>query len=199
MEEDSFDWLPRLRVLNTCGFSLIEVLVVAFIMTVIFAALFMTLTVGELSNTVSLAKLEAQAEIRKDLSWMIKDLRQTDRQRMKGIDPADGNRKYFGDLGAGAFTDPQFDICVNYDGDKIEWSTDPLTYPIRYTFDQVNQQLIRSDTRTGKTWTFNNISEVIFTKIDNFRLRVSITGRITARGAIRPTFTLEEEVKLRNG
>jgi len=28
---------------------------------------------------------------------------------------------------------------------------------------------------------------------------VSITGQTTARGTIKPTFTLEEEVKLRNG
>ena len=199
-DQDSFNWLPRLRVLNTCGYTLAEVLVAAFIMTIIFAALFMTLTVGELSNTVSLAKLEAQAEIRKDLSWMIKDLRQTDRMRLTGIDPSSGTRKDLGSLGNNrAFTDPRFDICVDYDGEFIKWSTDPLTYPIRYTFNQVNQQLIRSDTRTGVNWTFSNISEVIFTKIDNFKLRVSITGRTTARGTIRPTFTLEQEVKLRNG
>jgi len=204
-DQDSFNWLPRLRVLNTCGYTLAEVLVAAFIMTIIFAALFMTLTVGELSNTVSLAKLEAQAEIRKDLGWIIKDLRQTDRMRLTGIDPIDGVRKELVNLPeltplqSGAFTDPQFDICVGYDGAIILWSTNPLTYPIRYTFYQVNQQLIRSDTRTGVNWTFNNISQVTFTKIDNFNLRVSITGQTTARGTIKPTFTLEEEVKLRNG
>ena len=195
-DRDSFDWLPGLRRLNTCGFSLIEVLVVAFIMTVIFAALFMTLTVGELSNTVSLAKLEAQAEIRKDLSWMIKDLRQTNGTKLTGIDPSSGLRKDFVVLGDDSvFSDPEFYICVGYNGSDIIWSP----YQIKYEFNQTNQQLIRSDTSTGVNWTFSNISQVIFTKIDNLRLRVSITGQTTARGAIRPTFTLEQEVKLRNG
>jgi len=125
--------------------------------------------------------------------------------RLTGINPIDGVRKDLDTLPSksptesGEFTDPQFDICIGYDGIDVQWSTNPLTYPIRYTFDQANQRIIRSDTRTGRTWNFNNISAVRFTKIDNFRLRVVLSGRITARGTIAPTFTLEEEVKLRNG
>jgi len=193
---------------NISGFSLVEILVTGFILTIIFAALSQTLMVGDLSNAVSSAKLEAQAEIMKDMGWIVNDLRQTDRQRLTGLD-ALLQRKSLDSLKSldpptsedGVFSDPVFNICTGYDMNPVtlvmetQWSLNPISY----TFNPALRQITRTDTGTGQTWVFNNISNIEFVKIDNFILHITITGQVTARGAIAPTFTLEQEVKLRNG
>ena len=175
------------------SFTLVESLVAAFILIVIITALFLVLNIGDLSNTVSGAKLELQQEVRRAMDWMVKDLRQTDRMRLLCIDSNGNPNQQFNSLAdKEVFTDPVFPISTGYDGTSIIWSSNQ----IGYSFDAVNKKIIRSN--TTQTWEFNNIFNLEFRKISLNLLHITISGETTARGNIRPTFNLEEEVKLRN-
>lgn len=186
------------------GITLVEVLVAAFILLIIMSALFVVLNVGELSNTIVGAKLEVQQEVRRAMDWMIRDLRNTDRMRLQvTVTDQFGNpaQKQFGDptIAIGdPFTDPLFSICIGYgvvSGNLGNlWSSNQ----IGYTYDAANQRIVRSDSDTGNTWQFNHINSLTFTKTGLNSLLVAIIGQRTAIGTIAPTFTLREEVKLRN-
>lgn len=181
------------------GITLVEVLVAAFILLIIMSALFVVLNVGELSNTIVGAKLEVQQEVRRAMDWMVKDLRQTDRKLLLVTDQF-GNPvpKQFNDPAIAIgdpFTDPLFSICIGYgvvSGNL--WSSNQ----IGYTYDAANQRIVRSDSGTGNTWQFNHINSLTFTKTGLNSLLIEIVGQRTAIGTIAPTFTLQEEVKLRN-
>jgi prepilin-type N-terminal cleavage/methylation domain-containing protein len=179
------------------GITLVEVLVAAFILAIIMSALFLVLNVGEFSNTIAGAKLEVQQEVRRTMDWMVKDLRQTDRMRLLvrdvSGDPLTQNQ--FNSFGNDVIiTYPLFNICIGYSVSGNLWSSNQ----IGYTYDAVNQRIVRSDSGTGNTWQFNHINSLTFTKTGLNSLLIEIVGQRTAIGTIAPTFTLQEEVKLRN-
>lgn len=161
------------------------------------SALFVVLNVGNLSNTIVGAKLEAQQEVRRAMEWMIMDLRNTDRMRLQVIDPdVDPVNRIQFNVSTGTITDPLFNICIGYAVSGNLWSSNQ----IGYTYDAVNRRIVRSDSGTGNTWQFNHINSLTFTKTKTGlnSLLIEIMGQKTAIGTITPTFTLQEEVKLRN-
>lgn len=179
------------------GITLVEVLVAGFILSIIMSALLLVLNVGNLSNTIVGAKLEVQQEVRRAMEWMVRDLRQTDRMRLLVRDVSGGplTQNQFNSFGNGVIvTNPLFNICIGYSVSGNLWSSNQ----IGYTYDAVNQRIVRSDSGTGNTWQFNHISSLTFTKIGLNSLLVEIIGQRTATGTIAPTSTLQEEVKLRN-
>ena len=163
-------------------------------------ALFVVLNVGNLSNTIGGAKLEVQQEVRRAMDWIIMDLRNTDRMRLlvrdDTGDPLTENQ--FNRFSNGVIvTNPLFNICIGYSVSGNLWSS----YQLQYSFDVSNQNIIRTripDLGTNTFWTFNHITNLTFTKIGLNSLLVEIVGQKTAIGTIAPTFTLQEEVKLRN-
>lgn len=170
----------------------------AFILLIVIAALVVTLNIGDLSHKVGEAKLDAQQNVRRAMEWMIRDLRQTNRMQLEVTDQL-GERKQFNLLSNGdIFTEPLFNLCQDYILLLGEWKVDWGNYQIGYSFDATNQRIIRTRSDTNQAWYFNYIDALTFEKIDLNLLRVTITGKKTARGQIEPTFTLEEEVKLRN-
>ena len=185
--------LPAPRNKNM-GFTLVETIVAGFIFTIIFAALFSVLNIGDFSNTVGGIKLEVQQEVRMPLDWMVKDLRQTSRNK---IVLEEYENKTFTDLADNlTFTRARFNLCTGYNtaNSTISWATNQTGYD----FDAINQTIIRTDFGSGYSQQFNNIANLTFTKIGINSLRVNITGQKVARGNITSTVTLEEEVKLRN-
>lgn len=181
------------------GITLVEVLVVAFILLIIMSALFLVLNVGNLSNTIGGAKLEAQQQVRMAMDWMVKDLRQTDRMRLlvrdESGDPlTQAQFNTFSIPPPQIVTYPLFNICTGYSISGNLWSSNQ----IGYTYDAVNQRIVRSDSGTGNIWQFNHITSLTFTKTGLNSLLIEIVGQRTAIGTIAPTFTLQEEVKLRN-
>lgn len=185
---------PRVLPAKREGFSLIETLVISFILVVVIAALSLVLNIGNFSNTISGAKLELQQDVRRASDWIINDLRQTSRMQLTVLDQL-GSRIPFVDLGDNeVFTDPIFPICAGFDGSNILWSSNQ----IGYTFDNLNQKITRTDSAQPNTWEFYNISNLEFRKIGLNLLRITISGEKIARGTIRPTLSLQEEVKLRN-
>lgn len=125
---------------------------------------------------------------------MIKDLRQTNRM-MLWVTDSGGTQRQFNNLVDGeTFTNPIFNLSKGYTGSDINWTS----YQIEYTFDEANNRIIRTDHGTNQDRQFNYIANLTFMKSALNLLRVNIMGEKTVRGNIRPTFTLEEEVRLRN-
>lgn len=154
----------------------------------------MVLNIGNFSNSISTAKLEVQQNVRRAIDWMLKDLRQSSRTRLT-VTPQVGSPVSFAGLPMDAiFTDPQFQACQGHDGANVIWSS----YQIGYSFDAATQKITRTNLATSQKWEFSNISNLEFRKIGINLLRVTVSGEKTARGNIKPTFTLQTEVRLRN-
>ncbi len=176
------------------GFSLVEILVVTFILVIVITALLITLNTGDLTNKIGSARLEVQQEVRRAMDWMVRDLRQTNRVKLEVLDQL-GTRKQFNLLANGeTFSEPLFNICTDYIDLSVQWSANQ----IGYAFDNINKTITRTDYGTTQVWQFNNIDSLTFKKISLNLLRITVSGKKTARGSIEPTFALEEEVKLRN-
>ena len=188
--------LDYLRVLpnKMNGFTLVETLFTAILILLIISAFFSVLHIGELSNTISGAKVELQQEVRRAMDTIVKDLRQTSRQILS-VELANTSRVLFSDLDTNVtFSNPLFFTCLGYNGSAINWSSNE----IGYAFNASNNMIIRTDNSTSQTWRFNNITNLELRKLDVNLLEVNITGEKVARGNLRPTFNLQSEVRLRN-
>lgn len=165
------------------GFTLIELLVTAFILSIITAALFMVLRVGDFSNSISSAKLSLQQEARNVIGWIVKDVRQTSGYQIYNNQPSADHIK--------------FKLCQGHDGNNLLWSSNY----IEYTYEPVSKILTRIDYNTGQSWQFYNIIASPFNidHLANNLLIVTISVQQTAIGLISPTFSLSAEIKIRNG
>ena len=189
------DLQPRKH--KNTGFTLVEVIASAFILMIIFAALFSTLNIGVFSDTVGGAKLEAEQEARMALDWMTKDLRQTSRNKLTVTDTDGNNTTFAGLMGNNTvFAQPRFYLCTGYNtaNSTINWTANETTYD----FDVVNKTLIRIDSGTGQVLQFNGISNLTFTKTDLNSININITAQKVARGNATGVVNLIGEIKLRN-
>lgn len=188
---------PRTPRNKNTGFTLIEILVAGFILMIILGALFSALNIGDLSNTIGGAKLDVQQEVMIAMDWMVKDLRQTSRNKLVVTD-IDGNNTSFSGLGGNntVFTQPRFYLCTGYNPatSTINWSTNMTGYD----FDAVNQTIIRTDLVSGHQLQFNRITNLTFMKVDRDSLSINITAQKVARGNAATTANLLTEVNLRN-
>ena len=187
--------LPR----NNRGFTIVEVLSVAFILIVVFAALFITLTTGEFSNAVSSAKADLQANVRTAVNSIVKDVRQTSIIQINNSDnnPSGTHIKFKKVIGINNTTGG-YDFSGNY---------------IDYNYDQNLSTLTRSEIDASssirKIQVFNDITQAPFyTAVEvpltsagvgsGGKLIVVISGRGHVRGGLDLTFSLTEELKIRN-
>lgn len=187
------------------GFSLVELAVAAFILSIILGALFMALSTGDLSFTVNAAKLEIQSRIRIVMDWIIKDVRQAISWNIASDPNAPSTQHLKFNLWSWNTTTNTWDLSDDY---------------IEYEYDAFSQKLIRRfyDSATAQTMTveFNNITEAPFyttyigpgdpgnvleaDQLRNFRvLIVVLKGQKIVRNSIYAPFNLMSEVKIRNG
>lgn len=184
------------------AFTLVEVLIVAFISVVLFGALFMVLNMGDLQSRIGGTRIEVQGEVRRAMDWMSRDLRQTSRGQMSVLNASAAS---FAGLGTPeVFETPDFPICTGFNpgAGGIQWST----YTISYDFDPTNQTITRtfSDPISGDvlTYRFNHINSLTFTKIEEDSLEIDISGQKVAKrgisGNMTQMYNLTEQIKLRN-
>ena len=184
------------RLIKNKAFTLVEVLVVTFISLILFSAIFMVLNMGEFQNRIGSTRIDVQQEVRRALDWMIKDLRQTNRNI---INVTNASALTFVGLGTPeVFELPDFAICQGFAAGTIVWSP----YTINYDLDAPNQTVIRTRSDTGQELKFNHINNLIFTKIGTSTLQIDISGQKVAKsssaGNITQVFNLTEEIRLRN-
>lgn len=185
--------LPR----SNRGFTIVEVLSTAFILIVVFAALFSVLNVGEFSNTVSSAKADLQAKVRTAMDSILKDVRQTSIIQINSNDPSPTHIKFKKVTGIDNTTG-SYSLSDNY---------------IEYTYDADLLSLVRNEVNAGgtvlKSQTFNDITEAPFYSstgvplvaggiLSSKKLVLVVAGKNNIRGGLNLSFSLTEEVKVRN-
>lgn len=180
------------------GFSLVEILIVALLLTIIVFALLTTLNTGEVSNSVSTAKADLQAKVRQAMDWIIKDVRQTNLIQINTNNPLGNHIKFkqvTGIDGAGNYA-----LSANY---------------IEYTYNSASQQLTRNEVDDfgvpvpGSSRVFSNITQSPFYSeagvalapgaiLVSKKLIVVISGENQVNINLTLNFSLTEEVKIRN-
>lgn len=185
------------------AFTLVEVLVSAFIFTVIVAALFMVLNIGNFFNSLSSNKADLQADVRRVLDVIARDVRQT----------------ISWEIAAAANTPSDTHIKFRQ-VDRWDTTTDALALDsdyIEYDYDSALSKLTRRNIDSGgsvtQTREFYNIVQAPFYTLDatgaivplnqtdlltSRKLVVSISGQKQAGGVPTITFALTQEVKIRN-
>lgn len=180
------------------GFTLVEMLIVVFILSIIMTGLFLTFNIGQFSFPITSAKLELQSEARNIMNWITKDLHQAITGNI-----ADNN------------------ATTNYIKINLwEWNyttnlrdTHNNAY-IEYFYNGTSRKLTRQYTDASggvSTLEFSNITESPFCTnlttgiLDrnylrtNNKLNVIVSVEKIIRGTLSVPFILISEVTIRNG
>lgn len=184
------------------GFTLVETLFITLILGVIIGVFFYAVNAVQFSFTLSSARGSLQSEVRRTIGWIIKDTRQAVSWDIANNSPTPSYIKFRQVTG---------------------WDTVNNTfllsdYCIEYTYSAVNKTITRrtSDLSNNPigTWTLNNITAVPFSTINSLgeivplndsdlltskRLVITISGEGQVLGLQNTTYSLTEEVQIRNG
>ena len=186
------------------GFTLVEVLVVAFILSVITGGFFYAMNAGRLSFNLSLARGNLQSEVRRNIDWIIKDVRQTASSELAKADnnPSPNHIKFKQVMGWDPTSNPP----------SFLWGD----YYIEYTYDAANSTIVRTTNdpkHPNGPWTFYNITtSPFFTRNSSGdivalndrdlgtskQLIIKIFGQAQVWGGHNTTYSLTEEVQIRN-
>ncbi|MBI5144596.1 MAG: prepilin-type N-terminal cleavage/methylation domain-containing protein [Candidatus Omnitrophica bacterium] len=192
---------PRASQNRKCGFTLVEVLLVSLILTLILAALFITLTTGESVSAISSAKIDLQAQLRQVINWITQDIRRATVGEIANNSPSSNHVKFRQVQGVDTTTG-YYILSDNY---------------IEYNYDNNLQKITRSLVNPAgeilQSWQFNNIAQPPFytrdasggivslnqSDLSNSRkIIVTITCLKTVKGSLNLTSNLSQEVKIRN-
>ncbi|MCX5701913.1 MAG: prepilin-type N-terminal cleavage/methylation domain-containing protein [Candidatus Omnitrophica bacterium] len=187
---------------NKKSLTLIEIMVVVFIMGIIFMALFLSLTTAEFSSSVSSAKTDLQAKLRLVMDLIIRDVRQTSssegRIDFSNPPPSESYIKFVKVTGVDNVTPQIYTLTSDY---------------IEYNYTAALNQLSRNEVNDSgsiiKSWNFTNLTQVSFYTApgvplaqgeiaESRKLLVNITGQTQVRNSLVINQTLSEEVKIRN-
>lgn len=184
------------------GFTLMETLFVTLALGIIVGAFFYAENSVQLSFTLSSARGNLQSEVRRAIGWIVKDTRQAVSWDIANNNPTPGYIKFRQVTG---------------------WDTANNTfllsnYYIEYTYNSINNTIIRrtsdlSDNTLG-LWTLNNVAALPFFTIDSLgnvvplnnsdlltskQLVITISGQSQVQSMQDTTYSLTEEVQIRNG
>lgn len=197
---------PYLRaLLNNKGLTVVEILIVCFILVVLLAGLLFTLITGQNSFAVTQAKLELQSELRMVIDWIARDLRETIPFDVSGAN------------------DPSYIPTTGYLRFHLwEWQSGGWVISddfIEYIYDANQETLTRRHTENGvvtSTHVFSNIIEPPFYTQSQYtgdsvnelnpdtlhstgRLIIVISGERNVRGTLNIPLRLISEIRIRNG
>lgn len=174
---------PRVSRSERQAFTLVETLIVAGILGIIFSAVFSVFNLSNLSHSIVSTKLSLQAEARNVMEWIAKDARQTSAYQISNNNASSSYIK--------------FKTCTGHDGTTLLWSSDF----IEYNYNSSSQSLTRTDYGTGNTWNFYDIITAPFdvSQLANNILGVTIDVQKDAIGTVAPRINLTMEIKIRNG
>lgn len=183
------------------GFTLIEVLLVGFILSIVLTALILTLTIGDFSHSVDSAKIDLQANVRKTIEWIIKDVRQTTSGEVANNAPSTDHIK-FRKVESVNTTTGYYILTSNY----TEYNYDSNS-------DTISRNLISSDGTILQSWNFSDIKQSPFHTVDSDglvvplnqndlltsrKMIVKIISQKNVRASLPLNVRLSSEVKLRN-
>ncbi|MFH0762369.1 MAG: prepilin-type N-terminal cleavage/methylation domain-containing protein [Candidatus Omnitrophota bacterium] len=195
---------PRASLNRSCGFALIEILVAAFLLSVILAALLLTLNIGHLTGSVGLVKLDLQANVRQAVDLISRDVRQT-----FGYEIADEEN-------TPSPTHIKFRQVQGWDTvlDLPVFSSNYVDYNYDVSLGRITRTIVDGSGEVLETRQFNNIAVAPFYAVDfatgeilplsanvlltSSRLVALITGQARTRGSQVLNFSLTQEIKIRN-
>ncbi len=198
------------------GVTIFEALLVILISASLIAALLYSFTTGEFLNTQSSAQSDLQAEARRAMDWITKDVREAVIWDIAATtnSPSATHIKFRPVQGWD-------DTAKTYSLKKAESGIDYYYY-IEYNYVLATKIITRTETKVRvsdlaivatSSWSLNNIIAAPFytpnssggldslTSADLLsrgKLVVKIVGQKQVRGATNVNFTLTEEVKIRN-
>ncbi len=190
---------------RTKGFTLVEILIVALTLGVLMAGLFYALIAGESSWSFNAAKIEVQSEVMRAVDWIAKDVRQTVSWNIgsSSNNPSSTHIKFKKVIGYNTAEGGSVALSNNF---------------IEYNYDPDLKTITRTDSSNPLTWTFRNIIQAPFYTNNNGsiividpsspgqdspifqtgNLVIILTGQKPVKSGLNATYTLTEEVKIRN-
>jgi len=169
------------------GFTMVEVLVVAFLFGIILAATMVVLSTGRLSWNAGSSETDIQQECRKGMNAMVKELRQAGALTIPNVPPDNNN-----------YTTITFQVPTAVSVTGATWSA-----AINYSLGGLNnQQLIRTQSGAS-TVLANNITTLTFRRsgVATDTVNISIAGsknRFPGFTAAQSTAALVSRVQVRN-
>lgn len=169
------------------GFTLLEIIIVLFLFSIIFAGIFSVLATGRNSWNAGESQIGVQQACRNGLDSMVKELRQASASTIADV-PANG----------ASYSSITFQIPASIGAGGITWSNS-----IQYSRGGLNgMQLLRTQSGNQRVLA-NNISALSFSRLaaEPNVVNVSITAqKNTFPGftATQSTITFNSKVRLRN-
>jgi type II secretory pathway component PulJ len=184
------------------GFTLIETVFVAFILSVITGIFFYSVNTVQLSFNLTSARGSLQSEVRRTIGWIIKDTRQAVSWDIANNSPTPSYIKF---------------------RQVIGWDTTNNTfllsnYSVEYIYNAANNTITRRTSdlsnNTLGTWILQDVIATPFFTLDSSgnivplnnsdlltskQLVITISGRRQILGTQNTTYSLTEEVQIRNG
>lgn len=158
------------------GFTLVEILISAAILTVLIAGVFMVLNIGQRSWNADMGWLDLQQQARQAMAGMVREIRQS-----KSSDIAI----------TGAPPRIQFRIPTDI-------TTQPIIYSADISYYLSNNQLIREHPAGTTKILANDINALNFSLSDDeLSLSIALEARKSSLNRVL-TFPLSEKVRLRN-
>lgn len=192
---------------KSSGFTIIEALLSSVLLAAIFSALFLTLSIGQLSNPVNSARAELQDHARRLLFWIARDVRDTSSGEIAANSPSSDHIKFRQVEGLDTSTG-YYILSSGY---------------IEYVYDSTNKKITRNTLdalgNVLQSWVFENITGSPFFTRDSFGAVVALNSSYLLsskklivdinveksvcevkvnQGCLNLTFSLSEEIKIRN-
>ena len=154
------------------GFTLVEILVSVFILSLLIGGLFLVLNIGNLTYNTDNCILDLQQNARRGMEWMVRDLRE------------------------GSSLPGAVNIPASPGNTQVTFDTLTET-GITYSLDSVNHRITRVcvNPPDGPRILANNIDDLRFTRNADL-LRIEVTAVNPQRTDL--SFFLREQVRLRN-
>jgi type II secretory pathway pseudopilin PulG len=185
------------------GYSFLEVLVAALVSGALIGTILLALNSGQLTDALSSAQSELQAEARRSIDWIAQDARQAVGWDMAnaGNDPSVSHIK-FRKVEGWDIANNTFRLSANFTEYGFDANTTTLT-----------RRLSNAANATLQTWIFNNITQAPFYTLDtsnntvalnsadlltSTKLLLRIATEKPVRGMFNATVNMTEEVKIRN-
>lgn len=191
--------------LNKRGFTISEGLLVTAIISLLFGGVFYILSAAQSSMHISSAKTEVQSEVRRAMDWIVNDVRQT------------VNWSIGSNVNNPTSTHIKFKKVTGYSPEGS--GSAELSDFVEYSYDPGTNIITRFDADANRSWVFRHIRQATFSTrlpdgsvvvIDPVisgndspvfttgNLVVFIKGQKEAQGGSSISYTLTEEVKIRN-
>ena len=194
--------------MNEKGFTLVEFMIAALIMSFVLGGTVMLATQLQQSYSTQLDDAALEQEARYALDWIARDLRQAASDPYHEID---SDQELFIDPNGGG--DPDDSIRIQADINPPDGALDDDGENVTIEFDAVNGVITREDTvaSTTEDMTDGIFTDLQFTFLDSSRtattdpenvtfIRVQVTAQSRAWNSNlgeRPSFTLAKEVRVR--